>query len=312
VLTAEQFLRQVQLTMATMRRLHRHLQAEHREGLLFIYYGTLDQASHMLWHFADPEHPLHLPGHPLRDALADLYAAADSVLGEVQAALPPDATLVIMSDHGFAPFSWGVNLNTWLLEQGYVGLRDPAAQTQGGLFANVDWRRTRAYAMGLNGLYVNLEGRESAGIVSPGAEQEALLSDLEAKLLAMVDPRTGRHPVSRVTRPVRDLHGPYVGEGPDLLVGYSRGYRSSWENPLGEFPAAVFVDNTLPWSGDHCVDPAVVPGVLLSNRRILLPDPALHDLTVALLDEYGVRPPAELRGRDCLAGPTPAATGNDP
>ena len=168
------------------------------------------------------------------------------------------------------------------------------------MFVNVDWSRTRAYAFGLGGLYVNLRGREHDGIVEPGAEHERLLDDLERDLLAMVDDRTGANPVSLVYRTAEQFSGPHLGQGPDIIVGYGRGYRSSWENPLGEFPAEVIVNNDDPWSGDHQNDYRLVPGVLLTNQRITLDEPALHDLTVAVLDEFGVAPLPEMIGEDTI------------
>jgi predicted AlkP superfamily phosphohydrolase/phosphomutase len=167
------------------------------------------------------------------------------------------------------------------------------------MFLNVDWSRTTAYAVGLNGLYVNLRGREKKGIVAPG-EYDALLDRLEKDLLEMVDPRTGRNPVTLVTRTHRDFHGPYLDVGPDIIVGYSWGYRTSWDSPLGEFPREVFVDNIDAWSGDHSMDYRVVPGVLITNKKITLEEPALYDLTVAILDEYGIDKAPEMIGQDCL------------
>ena len=116
----------------------------------------------------------------------------------------------------------------------------------------------------------------------------------------MVDPRNGNSPVSFVRRTRRDLQGGHGEHGPDLIVGYSLGYRTSWKSPLGEFPRQIFVDNVDAWSGDHSIDYREVPGVLMSNRKISLANPALYDLTVAVLDEYGVEKLSEMIGEDCL------------
>ena len=176
---------------------------------------------------------------------------------------------------------------------------------------NVDWRDTRAYALGLNGVYLNVKGRERSGTISPGKEYDELLDKLEADLLAMRDPRNGQRVVTRVTRPARDFNGPYKSSGPDLLIGYNWGYRSSWESPLGQFPKKVFVDNRNAWTGDHCIDNSHVPGILIANRPITLEAPALHDLTVAVLDEYGIPPLPEMIGKDCL-GERPAPDAASP
>ena len=90
----------------------------------------------------------------------------DEAIGRVLETIDENTTVIVMSDHGFSPFYWGVNLNSWLLEKGYVTLKNPSRQGELPLFLNVDWSQTSAYAVGLQGLYVNLKGREINGIIS--------------------------------------------------------------------------------------------------------------------------------------------------
>ena len=300
VLSAREFWDQMIFVYEERSRALDYLLKHQDEDFLFVYFGTVDQGCHMLWHFMDRDHPGYVQDDILKDSIAKLYEMLDSRLGRVREAIGKDTALVVMSDHGFAPFYWEVNLNTWLLEQGFITLKDPSKQESGEFFSNVDWSRTKAYGVGLNGLYINTKGREKDGAVAVGSEYDVLLDQLEKALLAMKDPRNGRSPVSLVVRPGRDFHGPEKDKGPDILVGYSRGYRCSWESPLGSFPKAVFLDNHSPWSGDHCMDYRLVPGILVSNRRITSQTPSLADLTVSLLDEYGITPPRELIGKDVL------------
>ena len=300
VLDGHEFWDQTQFVFDEQKRAFDHMLREFDEGLLFYYFSSIDQNSHMLWNYMDPEHPGFLDDRKLQGGIESLYRDLDTLVGRALEAVGEDTPFIIMSDHGFCPFYWQVNLNSWLVEKGYVTLIDPAKQGRSILFGNVDWSRTRAYAVGLNGLYVNLRGRERRGIVNQGREHEELLAQLERDLLEMVDPRNEQQVVTLVVNSRRDLHGPLAGSGPDLIVGYNWGYRSSWKSPLGEFPKQVFEDNTQPWSGDHSVDYRHVPGVLISNRPITLEQPALYDLTVAILDEYGVPKPEEMIGEDCL------------
>ncbi len=299
ILNAREFWQQTQFVYDELRRAFDYAIESFEEGLLFFYFSSVDQNSHMLWNYMDREHPGFNEDPLLAAGIEQMYRGIDDVVGRALATLPEDATIILMSDHGFAPFYWQVSLNSWLVERGYAALRDPG-QRSSKWFGDVDWSRTRAYAVGLNGLYVNLRGREPRGIVEPGEEHERLLRQLERDLLGMVDPRNGKHPVSLVVDPRRDFHGPLVASGPDLVVGYSWGYRTSWKSPLGEFPREVFTDNTEPWSGDHSMDYRLVPGVLIASRPITLDAPALHDLTVAILDEYGVPKTKEMIGSDCL------------
>ena len=303
VFDGREFWEQSQFVYGERRRALDHFLDTFEEGLLFFYFSSVDQGSHMLYNFADTEHPLHEPDALLGNGIRTLYEEMDEALGRVLQVVNEndDTTLIVMSDHGFAPFYWGVNLNTWLLEQGYVALKDPSQRGRFPMFVNVDWSRTRAYAFGMGGVYVNLRGREREGVVEPGAEYKRLLDDLERDLLAMVDDRTGANPVSLVYQTAEQFAGPYLDQGPDLIVGYSRGYRYSWDGPLGEFGAEVIVDNDDAWSGDHTNDYRIVPGVLLTNQRISLDAPALHDLTVAVLDEFGVAPLPGMIGEDTIA-----------
>jgi predicted AlkP superfamily phosphohydrolase/phosphomutase len=166
------------------------------------------------------------------------------------------------------------------------------------LFGNVFWRRTRAYAAGINGLYVNLVGREGAGIVPPGAQYEKLLDEISRELLAWRDPETGEAVVTAVDRSRDVYHGSQLAHAPDLVIGYNRGYRASDDCALGTVTRDVITPNLGKWTGDHCIDHALVPGVLIANRRVVVGEPSLIDLPVTLLAEFGVAAPSVMRGRD--------------
>ena len=221
-------------------------------------------------------------------AIADFYEQIDQVLGEVLPHLDDRTTLLVLSDHGFAPYYRSFNLNTWLLNHGYIKLKNNSSPAANEPFANVDWTQTRAYALGLNGLYLNLRGREGNGIVEPGTEADRLLAELRARLLAVQDPASKQQVITRVDLASEAYQGPYARSGPDMLVGYNRGYRAGWQTILGSFPPEELEDNSNPWSGDHCMDYTLVPGVLLSNRKIVAKTPALTDIAPTILAEFGI------------------------
>ncbi len=300
IFDGREFWQQAQFVFGEQRRALDYSLRNFKEGLSYFYFSSVDQGSHMLWRYMDEQHPNFIHDEKLALGIQTLYQQIDEALGEVLQAVDESTTVIVMSDHGFAPFKRGVNLNSWLLERGYVKLKDPTKRGD-PLFLNVDWSGTRAYAFGLNGLYINLRGRERNGIVAPGTEYQQLLDELEADLLAMSDPESDENPVTLVVQTQRDFQGRNLDRAPDIIVGYNWGYRSSWESPLGEFTWEIFADNDRPWSGDHGMDYRLVPGVLVSNRKITLEDPALYDLTVAVLDEYGIPKHPEMIGQDCLS-----------
>jgi len=226
-----------------------------------------DRVSHMFYRGLDPEHPRYADTAPEhRDAIEWIYTEADRILGETMQRLGPNDELLVISDHGFAPFRKAVHLNRWLVENGYLVLEGDAEDSD-VVFSSVDWRRSRAYALGLNGLFINRAGRESQGIVAAG-EVAALKQELSAALESWTEAETG----DPVVRRVFDGLDIYPGgednvETPDLVIGYHSGYRASWQTTLGAVPAALIEPNTQKWSGDHCIDPHLVPGVLFTSFK---------------------------------------------
>ncbi len=257
-------------------KLLRHGLDHFRGGLLFFHFFGIDQDSHMLWGKYD-------------DDLLNTYKMVDETIGWVRQKIG-DATLVVMSDHGFSTFDRAVHLNRWLMQEGFLVLDDPKNVGDEELFPHVDWSKTKAYSIGLNAVYLNLQGREREGIVAPGAEAEAVLKSLSEKMLAARDPQNGKQMIGGVSLPHVEMQGAIHDRAPDLIVGYMPAYRSSWQTALGAVPAALVDDNTDAWRADHCIDARFVPGVLISNRKSQAADPHLYDLTVSLLDQFGVGP----------------------
>jgi predicted AlkP superfamily phosphohydrolase/phosphomutase len=208
----------------------------------------------------------------------------------------PQTTLLALSDHGFAPFNRAVHLNTWLMQEGLLALDDPANTSEEEGFPHVDWSRTQAYALGLNSIYLNLAGRENGGIVAAD-EKKKVLDHIAQKLLAFRDLKTGEPVVDEVYFPERSFRGRNLAAAPDLIVGFRRGYRASWQTALGAVPKATIEDNTQAWIGDHCMASREVPGVLLSNRKIRSTAPNLADIAPTILAEFGVTKTADMIGQ---------------
>ncbi|MCP4694503.1 MAG: nucleotide pyrophosphatase, partial [Desulfobacterales bacterium] len=222
-----------------------------------------------------------------KDAIPDLYARMDDLLGDARKKLRDDDVLMVISDHGFKQFKWGVNLNSWLWREGLLALKEGASP--GGVwFKDVDWTRTRAYGYGLAGIFFNVRGREKYGVVGRGKERAALAEELKEKLEALRDEARGQSPI-RSVHPAREVyHGPYVNDAPDLLVGCAPGYRVSWNSAVGKITDEMIEENTKSWSGDHCVDPKTAPGVFFSNWKMEASSPSLVDLAPTILNLFGI------------------------
>lgn len=269
-----------------------------RQGLCACVFDASDRIQHMFYRFDTPDHPCRPGPDDARHAtvIDEMYGRMDDLVGRVQTAIDPQSVLLVLSDHGFADFSRGVHLNAWLRDEGYLVL-EPGAS--GGEYLNgVDWTKTRAYAFGLAGIYINQAGRESRGIVEASDEAARLRAEIAEKLGRLTDPaRGGRSAIREVYDSRKAYSGPYVENGPDLVVGYQPGYRASWETAVGRTEGSVLIDNTRRWSGDHCIDPSAVPGVLFCNRKLADATCRIVDLAPTILDLFGVEPPAYMDGK---------------
>jgi predicted AlkP superfamily phosphohydrolase/phosphomutase len=268
----------------------------------FVYLSDIDLQCHMLWRHGDPKHP-GAPPHPSHDSeiakrhardIERFYRDVDRELGVIRERLPEGTLLIVMSDHGFQPYTRKLHLNAWLRDEGYLVLKD--GKTTGQIVTgDVDWSRTRAYGLGFNGLYLNVRGREGQGIVEL-SRAEALAAEISDKLEALRDPKNGARVVLRVDRAADVYSHERLAEGPDLVVGYDAGYGASDESTLGEITELTLEDNLSRWSGNHLMSPDVVPGVLLVNRKLDGKGYDLTDVTATLFAHYGIEPLTRMIG----------------
>ncbi len=302
LLDEAQFLAQDDQVLEESLRLFEYERQRFRSGLWFHYFSSTDQRQHMFLRFFDPSQPGYDPALAARcrQVIEDIYRRMDQVLESALQQADRNTALLVLSDHGFREFRREFHLNSWLLQNGYMKLLDPRSQEEAVSLRNTDWENTRAYALGFNGLYLNRRGREAAGIVAGGEESRELLELIRRDLESVKDPQTGEKVVRRVYAAAEAYHGPLAGGGPDLIVGYRRGYRSSAASSLGKLPKPLFTDNRDKWGGDHCMDPEEVPGILLSNRKIASPAPRLCDLTATILEYFGAPREPGMIGRSLL------------
>ncbi len=292
VIDEDEFLKQSYLLMEEREAMFRNALAKTRRGVVACVFDTSDRVQHMFYRFLHEDQS----GSPYAGTIADLYQRMDRLVGLALEHVDPDTVLFVLSDHGFCSFHRGINLNAWLRDNGYLVMENGAKESD-RYFKGVDWSRTRAYTLGLGGLYLNLKGREAQGVVNPGAEAEALKQEIIDKLKNLQDTERGATGIRTVYATNALYRGPYLAEAPDLIVGYNEGYRTSWDAAVGKVTADVFEDNCKAWSGDHSVDPELVPGVLFSNRKIEAQDPGIEDMAPTVLQLFGVARPGWMEGR---------------
>ncbi|MAG54781.1 MAG: hypothetical protein CMJ83_00665 [Planctomycetes bacterium] len=299
-----------QVGLLAARRSQLTLRAAKRDDwrVLFSVFSTPDRVQHMFWRDIDPEHPNHdaEQAKSRGNVILESYRRIDRLVAKLQTdVLKEGDVLLVVSDHGFAPFRRAVNINRWLAEEEWFALKD-GSEASGprsleehlgtkAAFGDVDWSKTRVFNLGLGRLWLNLRGREPHGIVAP-EERDALLTEVSRRLLEWKD--HGRSVVRSVTRGEALYSGGHVDEAPDLVIGFERGYRISWNACLGGTEEDTVFDNRTRWSGDHCsVDPALVPGVLLSSRKLPDGDARVTDVYPTLRALLGLEAVEGLDGR---------------
>ena len=273
---------------------------------------TTDRVQHMMWRLIDQKHPMYDAALAAKygDAIERIYRRSDAFVGEVLKHVDPDTAVMVVSDHGFHSFRKAVNLNTWLVQEGFMVLKGQQDNQRklddlfgaGTFWEGVDWSRTRAYAMGLGQIYFNVRGREGQGIVSPGQESVALADAITARLATLVDPDTGERVVQNVYRRDDVYSGRYLENASDLQVGFADGYRVSWQTSLGGAPAGIVYPNMKKWSADHgSFDIADTSGVLITSRPLGARDRyRITDVAPSVLEYFGLTPGPDLDGKSLL------------
>jgi len=296
VFTDEEYAAQADIVFEERLNLLDYALENYDDGLLFFYFSSTDLQAHMFWWDSEEEHPTRSTEDARKyfTRLMEVYQKLDSVVGDILKRYGDKATIIVMSDHGFANFKRQFNLNSWLRQNGYIKPYDSTS-----LLYDVDWLSTRAYGLGINSLYLNLQDRESYGIVAPGQEREELIGELIAKLEAVRD-INGRRIIRKVHRTDQVYSGSALDLAPDLIIGYYRDYRASWATCLGDMTDEVLLNNNSAWSADHCADVSEVPGVIFSNRAIVAKAPTLIDVAPSILTEFGLQIPPSMEGRNIL------------
>lgn len=269
-----------------------------RTGCLVTVFDATDRVQHMYWRYGEEGHPAAPDGPEdprYEDAIREHYEKNDALIGRVMERLKDDDVLIVLSDHGFSSFRRGVNINAWLMKEGYLHLKEGCDGTTEWL-QDVDWSKTQAYAVGLVGLFLNIRGREEHGIVEPGEEVSRLKEELIEKLSGLRDEEKDEIGINEAFDTDLTYRGPYKGNAPDLLLGYNHGYRISWDCASGKVAGAIFEDNTKAWSGDHIIDPRLVPGIFLCSDPVDKEEPHIVDLAPTILNLFGLEKAPHMEG----------------
>ncbi len=294
-LTEDAFLSHADIILGEKRLILEEELSKFKKGVFFFYIDTLDVIQHMFWRYLDTRHFLYEENSRHKDVISKYYEKIDQLLGLVLKRMDQDTTLIILSDHGFNYFRKAVNLNRFLADNGLLFLKEGKKEGR-DFFEDVDWSKTKAYALGFGGIYLNRIGREYYGIVD-ASEAQGLKQEIINKLRQLKDPQSKEAVVNNVYTKEEIFQGRYSKDAPDIFVGFNAGYRASWQTALGGTPGGLFEDNKKKWSGDHLIDSGLVPGVIFINKKLGLKEPAIIDIAPTVLNLFGIAKSDEMQGK---------------
>ncbi len=284
------FFQQVKEIERERERMFWHEFERFKDGVFAFAFDSNDRLQHIFWEEGE-----------IPEEVEWYYRGKDALLGKVLDRIGNDTYLMIFSDHGFTSFERAVNINTWLVKNGYMSLTKNLSEITeddpGSLFKYVDWERTKAYSLGFTSIYLNLKGREGKGIVE---EKERLVEEIMEKLKRLTDPKTGRRVIGNLYKGGEVYEGEYAKEAPDIIIGFNPGYRMSWQSAMGGVTPWIIKDNEEEWKGDHLIDRNHVPGVLFTNFKIRKQNPSIMDIAPTVLSLLGLEIPKSMDGESLV------------
>lgn len=254
----------------------------------------VDRIHHGYWQYMDPQHHRYVPGNPFENAIRDYYVHIDRLIDELLSTMDLQRTAVwVVSDHGAKRMDGGFCFNDWLIREGLLTMKTPVTQPSKFKFEDVDWSKTRCWGEGgyYGRLFVNLQGREPNGTVSP-AEYEGLRSELIAKLEALEDDQ-GRAMGTRAYKP-EQIYRQVNGVAPDLIVIFGDLHWRS-VGTIGNPSVYTFENDTGPDDANHAQQGMYIlshPSISTGKR-----DASIYDVTPTILKLLGQAPGAEMVGR---------------
>jgi predicted AlkP superfamily phosphohydrolase/phosphomutase len=305
IFSDEEYMAQAEMVLEERLKLLEYAINDYDDGLLYFYFSSTDMQAHMLWWDSSYPHPIRTPEQSEKcfKHIQRIYQKMDSEIGKIMSQYGDKATIMVMSDHGFANFRRQFNINTFLRDWGYL---EPFDCTN--VLSNADWDNTLAYNIGINGLYLNLKDREPHGAVEP-KDADALLDELVRELENYRD-EDGTQVVKSARRTDKIYNidsGSEDGKEiskivPDIIVGFTRDYRASWDTCLGGVSDNVMSNNDNAWCADHCADSSEVPGVLFCNKPLGSNSPSLIDIAPTVLNMFGLPVASTMEGKNVFKG----------
>jgi len=261
---------------------------------MFVEIG-LDRIHHAFWKFFDKDHPKYVPGNPYENAVLNYYRKLDEHIGRLLKLIPSDTVVVVVSDHGAKGMRGAFCINEWLIQEGYLALKDKPSEIVDLDKANVDWSRTKAWGWGgyYARVFFNVKGREPQGVIDPKHFEEE--REKLAKKLAEIRDPAGRKMETRVYKP-EDLYPVSIGDRPDLMVYFDDLFWRS-AGTLGHGELYLPENDTGPDDAVHAQF-----GMFILRDQLLRPTGRISDINIldiapSLLDRMGISVPSSMEGK---------------
>ncbi|MBT3404878.1 hypothetical protein HN832_01895 [archaeon] len=274
----------------------KYLMENKKWDLFFGVINMSDRLHHMFWRYLDEKHRKYDPKSEFKNVIKDFYIFLDTKLGEILKLIEKDTSIFLLSDHGITRMHNRVNLTDWLINEGYLVLKNPITEKTKFKLEMVDWEKTKVFAIGAyeGQIYLNLRGREPNGIVE-SSEYSSLLNELEIKLKGILGD-DGKELNTKIFIKKRDYDGKLIEEAPDMIVYF---------DDLEYGCNSTLIGNKTLWSPSTAKgsDDAThsKQGIFVKTNSLAVGENIGEvnylDIAPTILNALGINPPAEMQGK---------------